>query len=256
MLIHAHDGKAEWITVAHKGFLYSPPPLSSLLKLKHLCPRGLSVPALSSWLHPSPSCNHSSLSSLPVSFSLAPLIWSGESQSLLLRLGETPAAVECFDALWFGGGGADTRGVVPFTPGAANVLLFVETFQLFLLFGTIWCSFRGAQSFKTIAHYRVIKHSVDSQSACTTCVILSFCTLMIEERDHVTKDISHNASRDHRMWLATLPERVLFNIHVLCCWCRWDSFICLMLGIVTASCDWRQIHWNYRQLLNMQMIKH
>lgn len=98
-----------------------------------------------------------------------------------------------------GGGAADTRGVVPFTPGAANVLLFVETFQLFLLFGTIWCSFRGAQSFKTIAHYRVIKHSVDSQSACTTCVILSFCTLMIEERDHVTKDISHNASRDHRM---------------------------------------------------------
>lgn len=213
--------------------LYTPPHLSSPLKLKHLCPWGLSVPALSSWLHPSPSCNHSSLSP---SLRASPLLHSSdpESQSLLLRLGVTPAAVECFDAVgsWGGREGADIWGVVPFTPGTANVLLFVEAPQL-LLFGTIWCSFRGESALKTIAHTR-IPECMQYQFYLNFMLYAQDCG----ERSHY--QIFHITPTEIKEHNWPLRRGLCLRFY---CWCTRDSFGYLMLEVVTASCDWRQIKW-------------
>lgn len=188
--------------------LYTPPPLSSLLKLKHLCPRGLSVPVLSSWLHPSPSYNHSSLSP---SLRASHLIRREPEPAVEIRSDSSRCGMLWCSGIW--GGSADTGGVVPFTPGAANVLLLVEALQL-LIFSTIRWSFRGASDLKTIVH-----NGIPGYMQYLFSFFLMLCTQDCGERSHYTNG-------DHRTQLATQNEA---------------GSTCDLDG--TASCDWRQIKW-------------
>lgn len=113
--VHVTKHRSVWIRIEHKGFSYATSPLFPPETQTSLPLRSISAcPLLTT---PSISLLRSFISlSLPASISCAPLIWSGEDQSLLLRLGVTPAAVDCFDA-------PGAEGEVPTLKGSSRLLL-------------------------------------------------------------------------------------------------------------------------------------
>lgn len=190
----------------------------SLPKTQTSLPLG-SVSACPHFMAPSISLLQSFISfSLPVSFSPAPLIWSGESQSLLLRLGVTPAAVECFDAP-----GSGVWGEV-LTPEGSSLLPLAPPMCFCLWkpsnssscptqFGTL---LEECQPPKVTPQTRVFKHSAEFQRACYTCLTLSLhCILITAEGDHVSRD---QTSRD----LGTCPLRMRLVLK--------GSLVCIQVG--------------------------